>query len=421
MKRKKLLSILRHAFSMASRMRKTYAMLSVTIILSFSFLLGYLTYTDTDHYNQYKEIFQVPRQLLYVQASSGEKLRLICDEVEKSQNAQYMFTYTTTCTFDTYAYDELHDQFTAVYTGGIVLCIPDRAWGVYDGLRQLEIRWLDGQDRELISLGNDEMLMSEGVFYALQLDQQQEPVYRLQMRSESGKEVYDLKVVGLVKDRYPLVAGRVEGVFDSDANPFYTVYMVVSSNLVNPRTVPDAYMSPQAMIYTPTPELTAQQIRSLNGSAEGYYSIQNEALDAIRGAKQNKAIIAAAMLVLLGINLYSCFSNALNERKFEIGVKRALGASGWHIVRQFLYESLIVMVLNILISIVLVTGAAIAYKFFMDQTVDELGRAVDCVLYISPFSVGMFLLCAVSLAIVFSLIFAYKSTQVEIVQYLKAE
>ena len=421
MKLRNVFSILRHAFSMAARMRRTYTMLSVTIILSFSFLLGYLTYTDTDLYNQYKTIFQVPRQLLRVTAPSGEKLRLICEAVSEKQNAQYFFCYTATGRFETYTYDAELQNSVVHFSNSSLLCIPDRAWGIYDGLQQLDIRWLDGQERRLISLGADEMLMSEGIFYALQLDKLEEPVYRLQVKSESGKAVYDLKVVGLLADSYPLVAGEVEGVFDSTKNPLYKIYMAVSANLVNPQTVPNARMDAYAILYTPTPELTTQEIKSLNGTVQGNYKLQNDALEAIRGEKENKAIIAAALLVLLGINLYSSFSNALNERKFEIGVKRALGASGWSIVRQFLYESLIVMVLNILVSIVLVTGAAIAYKFFMDRTLDDLGRPVDCVLYISSFSVGMFLVCASALAIVFSLIFAYKSTQVEIVQYLKAE
>ena len=42
-------------------------------------------------------------------------------------------------------------------------------------------------------------------------------------------------------------------------------------------------------------------------------------------------------------------------------------------------------------------------------------------LFLSPYSIGMFLTCAVTLTIVFSLIFAYKSTQGQVIDYLKAE
>ena len=42
-------------------------------------------------------------------------------------------------------------------------------------------------------------------------------------------------------------------------------------------------------------------------------------------------------------------------------------------------------------------------------------------LYVTPYSVGMFAACAIVLTVVFSFVFAYKTTQVQIVDYLKAE
>ena len=44
MRKGKLFSLLRHAFQMVGRTWKSYALLSVTIVLSFSLLLGYLTF-----------------------------------------------------------------------------------------------------------------------------------------------------------------------------------------------------------------------------------------------------------------------------------------------------------------------------------------------------------------------------------------
>ena len=111
----------------------------------------------------------------------------------------------------------------------------------------------------------------------------------------------------------------------------------------------------------------------------------------------------------------------MNDRKFEIGVKRAIGASALSIVRQFLYESLIVMVTNIFLSVVLVADVFIVYKFLYEHTPNEWGQYLKWIIYISPQSLAMFAVSSVSLTLVFSLIFAYKSTQVEIVQYLKAE
>jgi hypothetical protein len=79
------------------------------------------------------------------------------------------------------------------------------------------------------------------------------------------------------------------------------------------------------------------------------------------------------------------------------------------------------MAVNILLSISLVADVAVIYKYIVEHTPDETGAYPDFILYISPYSAAMFGICALSLTVVFSLIFAYKSTRVEIVQYLKAE
>jgi len=156
------------------------------------------------------------------------------------------------------------------------------------------------------------------------------------------------------------------------------------------------------------------------------YEDQARALEQIQTEKGTKAIIAALLLVILGINLYSCFENALNDRKFEIGVKRAMGASGFSIVRQFFYESMIVIVANIVISIAFVVDVGLLLKLYRQLTMKDFSGIVHFEfetysLYITPYSIGMFAACAIVLTVVFSLVFAYKTTQVQIVDYLKAE
>ena len=47
-------SMVRHAAKMVGRTIRSYALLSVTMVLSFSPFLGYLTYTDSLIYNHNK-------------------------------------------------------------------------------------------------------------------------------------------------------------------------------------------------------------------------------------------------------------------------------------------------------------------------------------------------------------------------------
>lgn len=427
--KKRLRTILGHAFVMSRRHLKSYGMLSVTIALSFSLLLGYLLYTDSATYNEYKELFLLRREVVrvYLGDAGSAKAQVFQEKVRQMENTHSMNIFQVGGVFYTYVQVDTEGSTYSVSgnTQIDVICVPEHTWGVFDGLTELDVTWLEGQERDDITLAKDEILLSEGIYYGLRLDQKEAPLFRFPIQVHKGslltQEWLTMRVVGLVEDQYPLQEGEIPGVIDKERNPFYRVKVVASTEAIHPNNYPTASWSMFSIVYSDDPQAVAQLAETVGCVPDSAYTYQDEALAEIRHAKENKAIIACALLLLLGINLYSSFTNAMNDRKYEIGVKRALGASGWSIVRQFLYESVIVMAANILVSIALVADVAIVYKYIVERTPDEMGYLPDYILYISPYSVAMFGVCAVTLTVVFSLIFAYKSTRVEIVQYLKAE
>ena len=93
MKRKPF-GILRHAFKMVVRNIRSYTMLSVTIILSFSILLGFMGYMDTEHYNTNKKILSLDRGFLRFSTRTMSPAR-IAQLQEKS--AQYGNTHSIVC------------------------------------------------------------------------------------------------------------------------------------------------------------------------------------------------------------------------------------------------------------------------------------------------------------------------------------
>lgn len=48
-----------------------------------------------------------------------------------------------------------------------------------------------------------------------------------------------------------------------------------------------------------------------------------------------KEVLIIILFVVLGLNIYGSFMNALRERYLEIGVKRAIGVSKQNIMVQF--------------------------------------------------------------------------------------
>ncbi len=428
------LSLLRHARIMVGRTFRSYAMLSVTIVLSFSLLLGYLVFTDSNLYNRYKDIFARDRHVITVRDNHLEqaKVNLL---LEKAGDIGQTHTYTY-FSAGVQIYGD-GTEFTLADTGetlsGVpvftVYCLPQTIFGLYYWDEEIPVTWLPGQERDQLSLYPGEAVMEQSWFQALGLDEQEEPVYTLCLRDRNTglggeQETFverQVRIVGTVRTTDPIS-------FDPDLSALtlrgsYSPSLLLSAADFGPDVMPKLGWVRTLVFYTDAPEQVQQLAESmhLDGGISSIYQAQNKALETMRTEKRTKAVITAALLLLLGINLYSSFSNALNERKFEIGVKRALGASKWSIIRQFLYESILVMLVNILLSIVLVTDLCLIYKRIYETTPNISGLYFDWIIYASPYSVAMFALCSVTLTIVFSLIFAYKSTQVEIVEYLKAE
>jgi hypothetical protein len=441
---RKFCAILRHAVQMVGRTWKSYALLSVTIVLSFSLLLGYLTFSDSTIYNEHKELFSYRQQDLQflIRDADAEKVQLLVDNLSAMDDTAYYLIYY-------YYIGDPRSEYTLQIgedgDGQLVklspeiqaAMLPDHSWPdrmpsfYYPGRRQ-EIVWLDGKDHKDFVLEKDEVIVTEALYRMLQMNQQQEPVFQLNL---TYGPTITLRVVGYTKEYTCEMweKERLEDAVYADINLFRLMLsnkFIDFAQLQNDEYYGEEYglqFDPQLFflylqVYSDTPEAVVSLIETMGGiQYEFLYEQQNEALDAIRPQKQIKAIITCALLLILGINLYSCFTNALNDRKFEIGVKRAVGASAFSIVRQFLYESMIVMLANILLSISLVADVTIVYKYIVEHTPDETGAYPDFILYISPYSAAMFGICALSLTVVFSLIFAYKSTRVEIAQYLKAE
>lgn len=419
MKHRKIAPVLRHAVCMVGRTIKQYALLSVTIVISFSLLLGYLVYTDSATYNEYKELFAQRRGDFVVgnYLSGSERLNAMVDKGSAVDDTIHYIMYGGFSSIKHTSIKEGEDG-TQDYAGYNESCfidyLPDHAWMVAT-IASGDIVWTDGKEHTDVTLAVNEVIINEWKYYNLGLDQAESQTYRF--RLEDGGLNLTLNVVGYVKaENWELESNYTHMILSTKALDQYK--MGESDTLCSKRV---------AVFHSSNPEQLRQIADTLDyGDHAGdiYYSVfeeQDKALEAIRYSTQNKSLIACAMLLLLGINLYSSFSNALNDRKFEIGVKRAIGASSGSIVRQFLYESLIVMTANIALSVALVTDVFITYKYIYEHTPDKWGNYYEWVIYVNPYSVSMFGICTVTLTVVFGLIFAYKTTQVEIVRYLKAE
>ncbi len=445
--KKKPFGVLRHACRMVRRNLRSYAMLSVTIILSFSILLGFMGYMDSEHYNvNYKGPFSLDRGLVRINSyalspAQTAQLQEKAAQYGTTHSLQYLKTgfYLDTMGW-ALATGERLDSIMSV----TVFSIPRECWFIgreFGGdFEPYTVTWLDGRDSANITLESGQILMDEQLFKALGLsrDNNTQVLNLREVSGYSGKYTGTFTVVGTVPSTYPMEIKTYETAEGetkasiSDSN-WYKPVLIFSLDDINPEVIGEDNWLRTVIFHSDEPESIKQMIESLQPEqlVHTVYDRQDRALEVIRTEKATKAMVAILLLLILGINLYSSFENALNDRKFEIGVKRAVGASAFSIVRQFFYESMLVMMADILISVAVVVDAGLLLKLYRQAThyiVNEAEATIyhnldyeNYVLYITPYSIGMFAVCAVVLTVVFSLIFAYKSTQVQIVDYLKAE
>lgn len=143
------------------------------------------------------------------------------------------------------------------------------------------------------------------------------------------------------------------------------------------------------------------------------FVFQQSAMEEMQKASGDKLLMVITFLFFLSLNLFGNFRNTLEKRSYEIGVKRALGASKKEILGQFLIEGVIVMIGNIVLSAVLVINVLVLVKYIYFVQGREL------ILYMNQFSFLTYIICCIFLSFVFSVVFAYQAVNVEIIQYIK--
>lgn len=420
---------------MVRRNLKSYGLLSVTIILSFSLLLGYLAFVDSASFNRYKEVFSQDRSLVFSVADTDAYLdRVMREKASGIGTTKSLLIHAVHGLRLKIPNIELETGERMVDFGSpTLLLLPAHAPVVYDPetsksytFDELNVTWIDGKAHADMHLAPDEILVDEALYTAV--------------GKATGGELHIIlhaqEDVRPVLDAAYRIAGTVTGKGEPDVeigtgsmkgratlSGTYQPILILPDAAASVSDFPSASCTSLVAFVTDQPESVAKLIESMNpnNSAIGAYKAQDRANETMKTENRQKALICCAMLIVLGINLYSCFENALNARRFEIGVKRAIGASPFRIVRQFFLEGLLVMIANIGLSIALVTDVFIVYKFIYERTPNEYGQFFQWTVWVSPYSIAMFAICAVVLTVVFSLLFAYRSTQVQIADQLKAE
>ena len=403
--------IVNHSLKMLFRNLKSYLLLSVTIVLSFTVLLIYLIYVDSNTYNTYKEIFASDENISIVYdgtSMNSKKINTLSDMISSNIEDAYYYTYFSTAVTDK-RLDNLNLSVTFIPDGNRPV-YREITVGDYNSTKKVNLI----QGIEEFDLKDNEAVISES--YYLALGKKELPFYtEIPIENINGENMYySIKVVGIVEN----FENYNEEIYYNDNGQLTgTGKIYVSMDLIDNYDLNDIVISNfNIFIYSDEGELIEDYAKQLDLVSHNTKSAQIEARKAIQLQKQTKIFVTIMLLVILGVNMFSSLANVISKREFEIGVKRALGASKRDIIIQFLIESITIMVIDFIVSISLSADLFICYKWIYEK-MNQVNWIVD----ISSYSVIMYLICCSSITILFSFILAYNATQVEVIDQLKGK
>ncbi len=206
----------------------------------------------------------------------------------------------------------------------------------------------------------------------------------LKQKVKLGKEEYD--IVGLTE------AAQSTSLFGSNtfSNAVFIPYATAKANIANTQIFRLAVKVKEDTDAKAAAEELSATLRDLHGADDFTVFTQDDLLkvvDDILGVI-TKAIVglSAISLIVGGIGIMNIMLVAVTERTREIGVRKAVGASNWHILLQFLVEAIIISILGgaIGVAITAVAGFIVKQKAGLTIVID-----FQSVLIATAFSVGV--------------------------------
>jgi putative ABC transport system permease protein len=120
--------------------------------------------------------------------------------------------------------------------------------------------------------------------------------------------------------------------------------------------------------------------------------------------------IAAVSLLVGGIGIMNIMLVSVTERTREIGVRKALGATRWNILFQFLIEAVVLCLLGGAIGVVLGTGGA-----------EFLNRTFNWTTKVAPQSIGLAFGFSAAVGLVFGVWPARRAARLDPILALRYE
>lgn len=334
--------------------RKTYQRLMVSILLTFTFLFSVFFYIDSSSFNRNKETLSDPSYLVTVNIPdhinrSGTEFKTFFSQVQSTPDTRIAPVQR----FALASYPPLHHVIHSVnYNYNIYpksfgqLMIQNQPAALQDGSREFKTL-----DSVFVTSQAQSLLVQSGMI--------QNGRIQLYLPDRHGRWGFKDWTVQTTVDASELtlqvrnVGGHLTG----------NVEVFIPGEAVNREAFGEG-LEEQFLIFTPYAIDILNLARRYEFDASASAQPQVHSRADMRQSIQLKWILGSLIFLVLAVNLQGSFANALKERRYEIGLRRALGAAPQDIVMQFFKESVLLILTGALLALFLVVDGFLLFRLF---------------------------------------------------------
>ena len=125
------------------------------------------------------------------------------------------------------------------------------------------------------------------------------------------------------------------------------------------------------------------------------------------------SLISLIILIVSGLMIANTFLASVSERKYEIGIMRALGATRGDIQKLFLVEAGLLGFISGIIGILAGVALSLILNKFALNALPALTQKPDSLFIQSPLTLGIALFLAITLSVIFALIPSFRAARLQ--------
>ncbi len=417
-----------HSFKMVWLYRREYARLSLTIIISFTLILSFLLISDSLTYHEIKDVYHLADEIavwepsVSAQGLDKNQYQHILESLQGIEGTSFVTYYRTYAnSTDTLTLGEGQDNF---HISMQTYFIGNESFFDYHYHNQTEYFKPSPLLGRLNIQNPSEVIIDETLYRLLGGDLSSSSLEDMNIRIKVSdyntrtalvENIFlDLQVVGVVTANptsKQAFAHRNEG--EEDFHITYYPDIFISQVLLDEM---DTDVNLSLALHSQSPQRLNQFFTELQLGLQSVLREKTIARAKIEANIVQKTILGAFMYIILVLNISGSFQNLVEVRKPEIGIKRALGLSKFKVIQQFAAETMYVVLLCITISMWISSIIGLLLKLYY-----EIVHFTKFTLYLNSFSIQIFLLITLFIAITNCYMAAYKAGQTEIIRFIKSD